>query len=93
MPIANPLVQAPMIGDPGGYATSQGGDDAGDTLYAAGGAAAQVGGVRAALGGNFTGAHNTSSQVAILVLASLGVIVLLHIGGFRFAVDAGLTGR
>ena len=92
-PIANPLVQGPVFGDaaPGGNIGAQP-DDPSATLYGAQGSV-DTGGGRFALGGGLTAPHNTSTQVAALVLASLAVIVLLHIGGFRFAVDAGLTGR
>jgi hypothetical protein len=41
--------------------------------------------------GSFSDVDNTSVQVAVLVTAAAIVIVLLHIGGFRFAVDAGVT--
>lgn len=33
----------------------------------------------------------TSTHVGVLVGVSLVVLILLHIGGFRFAVDAGVT--
>jgi hypothetical protein len=92
-PIANPLVQGMPAGS-AAAADPTGGDQA-DTLYAAGGQAAAAGGFQGmgTFSGSLTAPHNTSAQVGVLVAIALGVIVLLHVGGFRFAVDAGLTGR
>lgn len=39
------------------------------------------------------GAENAHLWVAGVMLAALAGIVFFHIGGFRFAADAGVTGR
>ena len=38
-----------------------------------------------------TPSDNTNVHVAGLVLGALGVVVVLHLLGFRFAVDVGVT--
>lgn len=59
------------------------------------GVTGQAGGASATGGASvaYDDAANTNVHVAGLVLASLAVIVLFHLGGFRFAVDAGVTSR
>jgi hypothetical protein len=41
--------------------------------------------------GSFTHSDNTSTHVAVLVGIAFGVIAFFYWGGFKFAVDAGVT--
>lgn len=52
------------------------------------GAEATVGG---AIGPNEAGAHNTHLWVAGVMLIALALIVFLHVSGFRFTTDVGIT--
>lgn len=40
--------------------------------------------------GAYMGEHNTPMHVAAIALVALGVVVALHVSGFRFAFDVGL---
>jgi hypothetical protein len=39
----------------------------------------------------FSSPDNTSTHCAVIVAVALGVVVFLYFGGFKFAVDAGVT--
>lgn len=39
----------------------------------------------------FSHPDNTSMHCGILVAAALGVVIFFYLGGFKFAVDAGVT--
>lgn len=43
------------------------------------------------IGRGFGDADFTSNHVACIVAVAFGVVVLLYMGGFKFAVDAGVT--
>lgn len=89
MPMVNPLV---MGGAPAGAsppaAPAQAPADVGYTAPSHGASGFSLGNI----GGGFTHPDNTSAHVACAVLLAFGVIVLFKIGGFRFAVDAGVAG-
>lgn len=85
MPVALPLVEGSPIGMPAADVTA-GSESTGSAQPTATSSAPGF----PSLGG-FGHADNTSMHVAILVGAALVGLVALHIGGFRFAVDAGVT--
>lgn len=81
-PMANPLVEGQGSGAPiapGAPPASAG--------------PVPAGGGRLAALSNFTSADNTSSHVGVIVALALGVVIILYLGGFHFAVDAGVTRR
>lgn len=83
MPGANPLMEAMGGGSPPVAAEPAVGYQA----PPAGGAA--TGSFPMSLGG-FTSPDNTSTHVAVLVLAATLIVALLYWGGFSFGVDAGV---
>lgn len=80
MPGANPLVED-MPGDiPSMFGASGSVSAAGASLGGAVGA-----------GPNVEGEHNTHLYVAGVMIFALAVVIALHISGFRFATDVGVT--
>lgn len=79
MPAANPLSS---IQPGGGFTQSTAQGSPADR------ADSQLTGVSASASGG-----NVNIHVGVLILAALGVIVGLHLLGFRFAVDAGVSSR
>lgn len=71
-------------------------DGMGQPLIGAG-AQVEAGGVEASgsvgVAPTGTGGHNTHLWVAAVIFFALAVVVGLHITGFRFATDIGITGR
>jgi hypothetical protein len=79
MPVANPIVEG--IPGRGPVAAAEPEPDA-----PAPAPAMSIGGM-----GGFPDLDNVSVHCAVLVAAALGIVLFLHWGGFRFAVDAGVT--
>jgi hypothetical protein len=88
MPGANPLVEEMPGAPPSLFAVGASGQARGL------GASAQVGAEAGVDLGDFVGGdpeHQTNYWMAAVMLAGLGVIVALHMGGFRFSTDVGIT--
>lgn len=86
MPIANPLTNATA----GTLAPGHVGSGGGSSPQGSPAAAVPTGGADASGIGRFMGSiDRTPLHVGTLVLGGLVVIVLLHLGGFRFVFSAG----
>jgi len=88
MPAANPLVEEMPGAVPSMFSVGASGQ--------AGllGAQANVGADAGIDLGDFAGAdpgHETQFWMAGVMIAALAVIVVLHLGGFRFSTDVGIT--
>lgn len=92
-PVANPLVG--FGGDPTATAAaaSTAGPGPSDQFDPDISVAGSAGGYGVNLGAGFTSPDNTNVQVAAMVAGALLVVIFLHVTGFRFAVDTGVTRR